>query len=60
MMGSLGRNNGTLLATTGAVSLKMSLEDKMRQGSIVDQRDRQLRSWRAPPSNTLFDMHAFA
>jgi hypothetical protein len=38
--GSLQRKNGTwtsgtLLATTGAVSLTMSLADKMQQGSIV-------------------------
>ncbi len=39
-MGSLWRKNGTgtsgtLLATTGAVSLKMLLADKMRHGSVV-------------------------
>ncbi len=38
--GSLWRKNGTLLATTRAVSLTMSLEDKMRQGSIVNQCNR--------------------
>jgi hypothetical protein len=39
-MGSLWRKNGTgtsgtLLATTGAVSLKMLLADKMQHGSVV-------------------------
>ena len=58
--GSQGRKNGTLLATTKAVSLTMLLEVKMQQKSILDQCNRQSRSWRAPPSNTLFDMYAFA
>ncbi len=60
MTGSLRRNNKTLLATTGAVSLTMSLEDKMQRGSIVNRQDRGLHSWRTPPSNTLFDMHTLA
>ncbi len=31
----------------------------MQHGRIVNQRNRRLHSWRAPPLNTLFDMHTF-
>ncbi len=58
--GSWGRKNGTLLATTRAISSTMLLEDKMRQGSVVNQCNRGSHSWRALLSNTLFNMHTFA